>query len=244
MRLHAALFGSMRLHAAPVVFAYTQIAMISFIECIARYNHLKWQMWQIALRCANIGPDVDKLQYRVVCSDHFSDDAYMCPGEWHMTSQLKWNAVPTVFSHGNAPKQLPKRRAPRLHLPLPPRKITGGNASEFECGPAVDASAEVPVLLRASRKVQMVPKSCLSGLRQCLMKKNDEVKLLKQKLRNVECKLRQTIRKAEHLSLDKFKLKPEQHVFLNLQPRSTGLEKVREYSSAEKEYAIALYHYI
>ena len=164
----------------------------------------------------------------------------MCPSERHITSRLNGNAVPSIFSYGNTPKQLLKRKPPRVRFPPLPKKRERPNTSEVECGPAVGALVTAPVLASTGRTVQMVPRSYLSSVHQRLQKK--VLKLLKLKLRKAEYTSQQNIRKTKHSPLDKFKLRSKQRVFLNLQLRSAGLEKVREYSTAEKEYAISLYH--
>ena len=189
-------------------------------------------MWLVALRRADIGPDLAKLRHRVVCSDHFTDDAYMCPTERHTTSRLNWDAVPTLFSHKNAPKQTPKRKPPAARLPLPEKKL---DASLLEI-PAHEEIANAP------KKSTKVPKSSLKRLQQRLERKMEQNRQLKRKLAETESTLRRTIRNAKNSPLEGFQLGKQQRVFLNLQLRSSGIRKVREYSASEKEYAIALYH--
>ena len=53
---------------------------------------------------------LESLKHRVVCSDHFSDSAYMCAADWNTTSSLNWNAMPTILSHSNPPKVVKERK--------------------------------------------------------------------------------------------------------------------------------------
>ena len=55
---------------------------------------------------------VAALSKRVVCGMHFVDSDYMHAPTRYTTSRLTCNAVPSVFSHQNAPKVTAQRKKP------------------------------------------------------------------------------------------------------------------------------------
>lgn len=175
---------------------------------------------------------LESLKHRVVCSDHFSDSAYMCAADRNTTSSLNWNAMPTIFSHSNPPKVV-KERKPPAHRHTPAKKVTNlTNVSSTVEVDVPDVQVVVPDCKAKSdnRKVLL--------LKNRLQRKLQENRQLKVKLAKQEVALRKIKRNMP----DNEHFKHKQRTFLNLQFRSAGLKRIRQYTAEEKDYAIALYH--
>ena len=117
------------------------------------------EKWRVALRREDLMKvPTEKLRTRVVCSDHFEDSAYMCPKRRYLDSRLTPKAVPTLFSHKNAPKVPVSRKPPAQHQII--AAIGKHESSVDEPSSSVSASKTSP-----GRPLKSINKSLLQKIK-------------------------------------------------------------------------------
>ena len=161
-----------------------------------------------------------------------------------MDSRLLDGAVPSQFVHTNTTKICPKRKPPTPRPVSVPRKRRKDAAIVHidSTGDFATAERDPQPLNRVGR--QPVPllattyRSKLSRLNLRCRRTALQLKAEKAKRVLAEAKLKELRRK----SFDINKLPLRQQPFVGLQMRSIDISRVREFTAAEKEDALALWH--
>ena len=168
------------------------------------------KVWRIALRRDDLMKcSVKSLKNCVVCSEHFSDDAYMCAAERHTSSRLTHTAVSTLFSHSNPPKVTTERKPPAVRHVLPPVvKLSTENVSSDE--------AQEPLVQHAPGiKPALIRKSTCRGDVHRLQQRLDRLTAKNKRLTESPHKCNATSREIQRHPPAMASFKPRQRAFLN-----------------------------
>jgi hypothetical protein len=183
---------------------------------------------------------LEAMKNRVLCSKHFADKAYMCPAERN-TSSLRHDAVPTVWDHSNPPVQVKERKLPAMRTPTPtttpPRvRATPQLATANDAPPTTPVArgrprSDVAVQLATARKDRWRLKNTVD---------RQSTHLRKERARRIKAEALAARMAKRMKALDD--LPAKQRPFVNLQLRTVNKKKVKQYTAAEKQDALALYH--
>ena len=160
----------------------------------------------------------------------------MCPARRHIDSTLVRTAKPTLFDHRNAPKVTVKRKPPAQRGPAVPAKKIRLNDSLAD-----PPSAPAPPQKRGRRESEVN----VTAMRSEIWRLRRQVQYLKRSVtvamgdqQKASAGFQRVLK--ERPALEDFK--PAQRPFIGLQMRAVGKSRVREYSDAEKQDALATFH--
>lgn len=131
---------------------------------------------------------LESLSNKVVCGMHFVDSDYMHAPTRYTTSRLTCNAVPSVFSHQNAPKVTAQRKKPaeRVYMSPTRKKHKASDPEQQKLDSAHSVSSQTPTVGR-----KPIPLICASTYR-------SKLRRLQQRLQRSQSALRlETLKRKE-----------------------------------------------
>ena len=202
------------------------------------------ERWRFALKRSDIlNIPAANLHRRVVCGEHFQDEDYYCAERRYIDSTLIAEAVPSLFVHTNTTKISPRRKPPTSRPASTPHKKRKQDAVIVDLAEnSATAERDRQLLTRVGRGAAPLKastyRSKISRLNLRCCRTALQLKAEKAKRVLAETKLKDLQRKSFNIN----QLPSRQQPFVGLQMRSVNVSRVREFTAAEKEDALALWH--